>query len=89
LAEFEEGTAIQAAGRRKIDLFESRLHGESGCLDVALNAVLPAPDTFVIHEQGKTIFEGQVGVFGVGLLLPQRFAKSGQTQFKQLVIEGG
>jgi hypothetical protein len=88
LAEFKDGTAIEAAGWRKIDLFESSLHGKSSRLDVALNAVLAASGTFVICEQGEPIFKGEFGVLGIGLLLTQRFQKSGQAQFDQLVVQG-
>ncbi len=87
-AEFEDGAPVEAAGGGEVEIFESGLHGESGGVDIAADAVLASLGALVVHEQGQAVFEGEFGVFGVGLLLAQSFAEGGQAQCEQLVVEG-
>jgi hypothetical protein len=87
LAEFQDGVTVEAAGRGEVDIFQAGLHGEVGGVDVPSDAVLATLAALVIHEQDQAIFEGEFGVFGISLLFAQGIPESGQTQFKQLVIE--
>jgi hypothetical protein len=57
LGEFEDGATIQAVRGSKIEIFEGSLHEKGGQLDVALNAVFPASDTFLVHQERQTIFK--------------------------------
>jgi len=78
LGEFEDGTTIQAVRGSKIEIFEGSLHGKGGQLDVALNAVFPASDTFLVYQECQAIFKSEFGVAGIGLLFAQRLAKGRQ-----------
>jgi hypothetical protein len=56
LTELKNGTAIQISGWREINILEGGLHRKASRFDVAVYPALAAPDTFVISEQGETIF---------------------------------
>jgi hypothetical protein len=49
--------------------------------------MLSASSTFMLHEQSQAVFEGELGVLGIGLLFAQGFAEGRQAQLQQLIIE--
>ncbi len=88
LGQLEHLAAFEAAAGGKVELFEGSLHRETGGVDAATNTVLPTLGALVVHEQSQALFEGELGVFGIFLLLSESLAEGRQAQLEQLVIEG-
>lgn len=80
LGQFENKAAVQAAGGRQVEVFETGRKGEVGNFDPAFEAAIAAAGYLEIDQDGKAFFEGEINVFGVVELLFQSRPESRQAQ---------
>jgi hypothetical protein len=76
LTQLEYLASVQAALRRKLQVFQSGLHGKRGGVQGFVDAVVVPADAFLVNQERQALLKGQFGELGIGLLLAQSFSES-------------
>jgi hypothetical protein len=85
LGQFEDRAAVEAASGREIEVFEGGRQGKARLFHLSVEAAILTPGIFEIHQQSQAFFKSELGILGIGELLLETFAESGQAQLDQFV----